>query len=107
MWIVGLTVVTAFSRVTLFLGVKSLGGLQTAILGLSELFVTIFLAQLWLGEHLSTSQWLGAALLAASLLLVAFEQPAQQIGRQGGWFSWLSPPPQLPPDLDPRHRPGN
>ena len=101
--LLGLTLVTVFSRVTLFLGVKSLGGLQTAILGLSELFVTIFLAHLWLGEHLSISQWVGAALLMASLLLVAFERPIQPANRQGGWFSWLSPPTQLPPDLDPRH----
>ena len=104
--LLALTLVTVFSRVTLFLGVKSLGGLQTAILGLSELLVTVFLAQIWLGEHLNNSQWFGAALLGISMLLVAFERPIQQSNRQGGWFSWLSPPPQLPPDLDPRHGPG-
>ena len=42
---------TLLSRVTLFLGVKHLGGLQTALLGLGELIITIFFAHLWLGRH--------------------------------------------------------
>jgi drug/metabolite transporter (DMT)-like permease len=44
----------------LFLGVKHLGGMQTAVLGLSELLVTIVVAQLWLGEQLN--MWHGSEL---------------------------------------------
>jgi drug/metabolite transporter (DMT)-like permease len=103
--LVGLTLVTLLSRVTLFLGVKNLGGMQTAILGLSELLVTVTLAHLWLKESLSIVQWVGASLLMLSLLLVGLEKPPPQINRQGGWFSWLSPPPTIPPDLDFRKGP--
>ena len=42
--ILGLTLVTFLSRLSLFLGVKHLGGMQTAILGLLELLVTIVLS---------------------------------------------------------------
>ena len=48
-----MALITFFSRLTLFMGIKHLGGLQTALLGLAELFVTVILAQVWLGEHLS------------------------------------------------------
>lgn len=68
-----LTVVTVISRISLFMGVKRLGGVQTALIGLSELLVTVLSAFLLLGEKLSALQWLGAALLAASVLLVARE----------------------------------
>lgn len=69
-----LTLVTLVSRVSLFTGVKRLGGVQTALIGLSELLVTVVAALLWLGETLSESQWLGAGLLAASVLLVTREK---------------------------------
>lgn len=87
----GLTLVTLLSRVTLFLGVKHLGGLQTALLGLGELIITIFFAHLWLGEQLSSLQWTGAILLFVSLSLVAFEKKGavQHVG--GGFLSFLQP----------------
>ena len=68
-----LTVVTVISRLSLFMGLKRLGGVQTALIGLSELLVTVLSAFILLGEKLSAIQWLGAALLAASILLVARE----------------------------------
>ena len=40
--IIGLTSVTIFSRVALFLGVKKIGGMQTALLGLAQLLIAIF-----------------------------------------------------------------
>jgi drug/metabolite transporter (DMT)-like permease len=70
----GLTLATFLSRLTLFQGVKRLGGMQTALLGLSEVLVTVFFAHLWLGERLSSLQWLGAMLLIAALLLVLKEK---------------------------------
>jgi len=89
---IGLTVVTFLSRLTLFLGVKHLGGMQTAILGLSEVLVTLLMAYVWLGEQLSSLQWLGAALLGISLILISMEKTLPQKDTPGGWLSWLSHP---------------
>ncbi len=99
--LVGLTLVTFLSRLTLFLGVKNIGGLQTALLGLSELVVTLLLAQWWLGEYLTRQQWLGALLLGLSLFLVAFDHGAPPRRGRGGLLSWLTanPATALPPDL--------
>src|SRR5258706_403841 len=69
-----LTVVTLISRLSLFLGIKRLGGVQTALIGLSELLVTVLSAFLLLGEQLTPLQWAGAGLLAVSVLLVARER---------------------------------
>jgi drug/metabolite transporter (DMT)-like permease len=69
-----LTLVTVVSRLSLFLGVKHLGGVQTALIGLSELLVTVLSALVLLGETLSPGQWLGAGVLAASVLLVVRER---------------------------------
>lgn len=90
--VIGLTLVTFFSRLTLFLGVKHLGGLQTALLGLSELLLSMFLAQTWLGEHLSPQQWVGAVLLVISLILVGMDRGTPKRETPGGWLSWLSHP---------------
>jgi drug/metabolite transporter (DMT)-like permease len=89
--LVGLTLVTFFSRLTLFLGVKHLGGMQAALLGLAELFVTIFASYVLLGEQLTALQWLGAVILGLSLLLFGYEKniPTR---RSGGWLSWISAP---------------
>ncbi len=95
----GLTLVTFLSRLLLFLGVKHLGGLQTALLGLLELLVTIGLSILWLQETLTQTQWVGAGILIASTLLVYFEKPTgERKPHRGGWLSWLTPP-GIPPDL--------
>ena len=95
--IIGLTLVTFLSRLTLFLGVKNIGGMQTAILGLSELLVTMAMAHFWLGERLTTTQWLGATLLLVSMALIGLEKP-QPNHSTGGLLSWLSPP-SLPTDF--------
>jgi len=90
--LLGLTIVTFFSRLTLFMGVKNIGGMQTALLGLSELLVTMAMAHIWLGERLSTLQWIGAVLLCVSLFLVGLEKPIYKKRSTGGWLSWLSHP---------------
>jgi drug/metabolite transporter (DMT)-like permease len=69
-----LTLVTVISRLSLFMGVKHLGGVQTALIGISELLVTVLTALLLLGETLTLVQWLGAAVMAASVLLVVGEK---------------------------------
>lgn len=89
--ILGITLVTFLSRVTLFMGVKHLGGMQTAFLGLGETLITIFFAHLWLGERLSPQQWIGATLLLFSLSLVAMEKSGQKQQNPGGFLNWLQP----------------
>jgi drug/metabolite transporter (DMT)-like permease len=90
--VLGLTAVTFFSRLLLFLGVKHIGGMQTALLGLGELLVAIIFSHLLLGEMLTTWQWIGAAGLSVSLLLVWFESPPPQPVHTHGPLGWLQPP---------------
>ena len=90
--VLGLTVVTFFSRLSLFTGVKHLGGMQTAIIGLMELLVTVMMAHIWLQERLSPLQWAGAVLLMVIIGLVAFEKRNPPRFRPGGWLRWLTPP---------------
>ncbi|MFC1879625.1 DMT family transporter [Chloroflexota bacterium] len=89
--IFGLTMVTFLSRITLFLGVKHLGGMQTALLGVSEVLVAITFAQLWLNERFTTQQWIGALLLIISLALVGLEKAPPKKQSTGGFLSWLRP----------------
>lgn len=94
--LLGLTMVTFFSRLTLFMGVKHLGGMQTALLGLSEILVTISLSQIWLREKLVWTQWLGAGLLLLNIFLVTWDKTQPPRSKKGGWFSWFSAPPTAP-----------
>lgn len=66
--ILGLT--TAFSRLSLFSGVKFLGSLQTAILALAEIGVALGLAFLVLGERLAPAQMIGVGFLVVSILMI-------------------------------------
>ena len=94
----GLAAVTFLSRLTLFAGVKQLGGMQTSLISLGELLVTVFLATVWLGEQLSGQQWIGAILLIISILLVMFDQSPPPQRQRRGWLHWLSlPGSQNPP----------
>jgi drug/metabolite transporter (DMT)-like permease len=90
--IIGMAIFTFASRLTLFLGVKHLGSIQTAMLGLGELLVTVLVAVVWLGDQLSWTQWIGAGFLAASLLLVGFDKFVPEKRRSAGWLAWLNPP---------------
>jgi drug/metabolite transporter (DMT)-like permease len=91
--VAGLTFVTVFSRITLFLGIKKIGGMQTALLGLAELLITIIFSHIWLGESMTPSQWLGALALGLSLSLVMFENPTPPIhSGKTGWLSWIRAP---------------
>jgi drug/metabolite transporter (DMT)-like permease len=88
-----LTMVTFFSRLTLFLGIKHIGGMQTALLGLGELIVAILFSHLLLNETLTSLQWIGVACLGVSLLLVLLEKPAPHPPTHPhGLLSWLQPP---------------
>jgi drug/metabolite transporter (DMT)-like permease len=73
--------------------------MQTALLGLSELFVTIIVSHIWLKESLGFLQWIGAFLLGISLLMVGFEKLTPEKKTQvGGWLSWLRSP-EVPPNI--------
>jgi drug/metabolite transporter (DMT)-like permease len=97
--VVWLSLMTCFSRLALFLGIKRIGGMQTALLGLAELLITLSFSHLWLHEQLLWSQWVGAVILSASLLLVKFEKPniAHRMSKTG-WFAWIRPP-EMPTDV--------
>lgn len=97
--VLGLTFVTFFSRLALFFGVKKIGGMQTALLGLAELLIAILFSHLLLGENLTPLQWLGAIGLGLSLILVTAEKtpPAPHSGKTG-WLSWIRAP-HFPKDI--------
>jgi drug/metabolite transporter (DMT)-like permease len=90
--ILGLTAVTFFSRLLLFTGVKHIGGMQTALLGLGELLVAVLFSHLFLKETLTSIQWIGMAGLGISLLLVWFEKPTSHTTQSHGLLSFLQPP---------------
>jgi drug/metabolite transporter (DMT)-like permease len=91
--LIGLTVVTFISRLTLFLGIKNIGGTQTALLGLGELFITLVLSYYLLGEILTPMQFVGAAILGVSILLISFEKyDPHKRHPKGGWLAWIHPP---------------
>lgn len=90
--VLAMALITFASRLMLFTGIKHLGGMQTALLGLAELIVTVALAQVWLGEHMTLSQWIGALLLMISLVLVGLEKAAPPKRGATGMLAWLNPP---------------
>jgi drug/metabolite transporter (DMT)-like permease len=74
-----LGIITAASRLTLFLGVKHLGSLQTALLGMLEVIVTIAVAFVLLGEVLTPIQWVGAGIILVSVALVRYEHNVPKV----------------------------
>jgi drug/metabolite transporter (DMT)-like permease len=99
-WIplLGLTAVTFLSRLSLFLGVKHLGGVQAALFGLAEVLVTIAFGKFWLHEVLTIRQWIGILGLAVSLLTIRFEKLERPLHIPQGWLSWIRPP-DIPPQV--------
>ncbi|MBN1311232.1 MAG: DMT family transporter [Anaerolineae bacterium] len=72
-YVLGMMTVTALSRVTLFMGVRNLGSLQTILLNVAEIGVTLMVAFMWLGERMEVIQWFGVALLVVSALLTRWD----------------------------------
>jgi drug/metabolite transporter (DMT)-like permease len=97
--LIALAVITFLARLTLFMGVKNIGGLRTSILGLGELLVTIVIAQIWLGDRLSVDQWIGAFLICLNLFLAAFDKAVPQKRQAHGILRWLDPPSSHPTDF--------
>jgi len=69
--IAALGLTTALSRLAMFSGLQRLGGVETSLVSLLELLVSLLLAFLLLGERLTPGQWLGGVLLAISLILMS------------------------------------
>jgi drug/metabolite transporter (DMT)-like permease len=49
--------------------VRNIGSLQTILLNVAEIGVTLLLALTWLGERMQPIQWVGVGLLLVSVLL--------------------------------------
>lgn len=96
--LLSLALITFFSRITLFLGVKHLGGMQTTLLGLGELLITVLVAQFYLGERLTFLQWFGVLLICLNLVLVIFDKPTSRKRSGRGFLYWLNPPLVHPTD---------
>ncbi len=91
--LVALGLSTFLSRLTLFMGVKRLGSLQTMLVSLAEIGVSVLFAHLWLGETLTPTQFAGLGLLVLIVVLGHFDRPtAPRSRRPGGWLQWLQPP---------------
>ena len=90
--VLALTAVTFASRLSLFTGVKHIGGMQTALLGFGELVVAVFFSHLILGESLTFIQWIGMIGVGISLLLGWFEKPPPPPSHPHGILSFLQPP---------------
>jgi drug/metabolite transporter (DMT)-like permease len=97
--LLALAIITFLARLALFLGVKNIGGLQTSILGLGELLVTMVVAQIWLHDRLSVDQWVGAFLIILNLLLAGFDKSTPQKRHAHGFLRWLDPPSIHPTDF--------
>jgi DME family drug/metabolite transporter len=98
-YVMALMGVTALSRVTLFTGVRSLGGLQTVLLNVAEMGVTLLVAFVWLDERMTLVQWGGVALLVVSALLSRWDPgtgvpvddgPPRRAMPRGVFGRWLS-----------------
>jgi drug/metabolite transporter (DMT)-like permease len=72
---------TALSRLAMFFSIEKVGGVQTAILSLIELAISLTLAFIFLGDRLLWYQWMGAVLLLGGGLLarLAVEQEASEL----------------------------
>jgi drug/metabolite transporter (DMT)-like permease len=78
--IVALGLTTALSRMAMFFSLEKLGGVQTAILNLVELSVSLTLAFLFLGDRLMWYQWAGAVLLLGGGLLARYRVEKEGVG---------------------------
>jgi drug/metabolite transporter (DMT)-like permease len=79
LWLICLALFTGLSRLALFNGVRSMGSIQTILLNMADLGVTLVLARIFLHEMLTGWQWLGVAMLVISVALSNWEKDDGQI----------------------------
>ena len=85
--ILGLGLTTALSRLATFSALQRVGGVETALVGLLELLVSLVLAFLLLGERLTHVQWVGALLLVISLVLMV-RDPGMRLAEGNVPLEW-------------------
>jgi len=85
--ILALGLTTALSRLAMFSALQRVGGVETALVGLLELLVSLVLAFLMLGERLALVQWIGAVLLVVSLMLMA-RDPGMRLAQGNVPLEW-------------------
>jgi drug/metabolite transporter (DMT)-like permease len=80
---------TALARLMIFTGLRWLGGVQTSLLGVAELLVSLLMAFVILGERLTPLQWAGGVIMVLSVVLVGRESVEEvswdELLRQGRW----------------------
>ncbi len=81
----GLT--TALSRLAMFSGLQRVGGVETSLVGLMELLVSLVLAFLLLGERLTVMQWIGGFLLVLALVLMSHD-PGMRLAEGNVPLEW-------------------
>ena len=85
--VLALGLTTVLSRLATFSALQRVGGVETALVGLLELLVSLILAFLLLGERLTVVQWGGAALLVVSLVLVT-RDPGMRLAQGNVPLEW-------------------
>jgi drug/metabolite transporter (DMT)-like permease len=78
---------TALARLLVFAGLRRLGGIQTSLLGLTELLVAVGMAFALFGETFSRQQWVGAGMFVVSILLISRDTGAQITDEETWWQS--------------------
>jgi drug/metabolite transporter (DMT)-like permease len=81
---------TALARLLVFAGLRRIGGIQIALLGMAEPLVAVVLSFVVLGESFTALQWLGAGLFMISVLLVQ-RDTGLQIADEETWWQSLFP----------------
>ncbi len=80
---------TALSRLLMFSGLRLLGGVQTSIVSVATLGVTLVMAFLLLGERLTLVQWVGGFLVILNAVLIGrtgtLEVTWEELLRDGRW----------------------
>lgn len=88
--ILALGLTTTLSRLAMFSALQRVGGVETSLVGLLELLVSLVLAFLLLGERLTLVQWAGAGLLVVSLTLIA-RDPGVRLAQGNLPLEWRRP----------------
>jgi drug/metabolite transporter (DMT)-like permease len=88
--ILALGLTTTLSRLAMFTALQRVGGVETSLVGLLELLVSLVLAFLLLGERLTRLQWAGAGLLVVSLILIA-RDPGVRLAHGNLPLEWRRP----------------
>jgi drug/metabolite transporter (DMT)-like permease len=71
--IVALGLTTALSRMAMFFSLQKLGSVQTAIISLTELAVSLAMAFVFLGDRLTFVQWVGAIMVMGGGVLARLD----------------------------------